>query len=466
MHERTQRALARLAFVLCCALPTLLTVGTILITWTPWYHRSILRQLELQWSTYFGLDVSIADFQQVSPSRLLIYGLVMNEPETGLEVARVRTAKFVTHNDHVHMHLYQPELQAGQIPAFWRLFHNRFMCQPRRAGSLTRLVADDLTIHSENSAMTFRDIDLWLKPFAQSLDVTIKCLPAWSKKQEPIELKIVRDRTGSEPQTQWLLQTHETELPCAPLADFLPLLSRLGPNALFSGNVAWQWTEGQWQLDLQGARFSRIDLSHLFETLPHRLTGVAEIRFDRGRYIPMERMDLHGTLLAHDGYIGDSLIHRAQQKLQMQTVTLSKSGSNLPYDCLGLRFNMIQSQLQLSGICAGQPGYESLREGVVLCANGIPLVWTDSPLLPSTAIASMVAPEHSVEVPISMQTKGILNLLLPPSRPIPSRSIPNSNAITPRITRVQPLSGDSPISQPLLDDRIATSPEAPYTINR
>ena len=55
MHERTQRAMARLMFVFCCAIPTLVTISVIVFTWTPWYHHRCLSQIEAKLSDETGL---------------------------------------------------------------------------------------------------------------------------------------------------------------------------------------------------------------------------------------------------------------------------------------------------------------------------------------------------------------------------------------------------------------------------
>ncbi len=468
MHERTQLALARLVFVSCCALPTVVTVAIILLTWTPWYHHRVLAGIEQRLSNEFGVSVSIGEYQQVSPNRLMLHDLRLQESETTREVATVRLAKWVTSDSHSHLHLFQPTMQSEQLAAFWRLFHDRFLCQPQHTRGVMRVVVDDLTIQSGDGSMTFRDVDMWMRPMARAVQVTIDGVPAASRDNSPVRLAIVRNRTAKSPVTEWSLQTGTTPLPCSAIADFSPVLEMLGRDAEFYGDVQWQSNGDEWLLDLRGAHFDNIDLSRLFETLPHRLTGTADVSFDRGYIAPGKRIDVHGKILARDGYIGDSLVRRAHQYLQFGVAEESVASQNLPYDRLGMRFNLMQSQLRLSGICAGQPGYESLPDGVVLCADGRPIAWTNSPILPSTNLAETLAPEHSVSVPLAQQTAPMMSLLLPPSRQLPV----GEQGSIPRITRSNSWTGQPPIVQPRSNapqDSGATRPpmiEVPYSLNR
>ena len=74
MHERTQRAIARLLFVFTCAVPTAMTLIYVLITWTPWFSNRTLRVLEAEISLATRLEVQIGHYERLSPTRLYHYG--------------------------------------------------------------------------------------------------------------------------------------------------------------------------------------------------------------------------------------------------------------------------------------------------------------------------------------------------------------------------------------------------------
>ncbi len=458
MHERTQRALARLMFVLCCALPTLVTLGIILVTWTPWYHHRSRIALESRLGEEMGLVVRIADFARLSPYALTLSGVELSEPETGRPIAQVRLAEWATSGGRSALRLSQPQVQSEQLSAFWALVHDRFLCQPQRTREPMRVHVDDLTIASRHGQpMSFRRVHIQLQPQARGVRLAVEAVQAHAPDDAPITLQLFRDRAGDTPATKWSLQTGAAALPCSALADFSPLIQHLGPDAEFSGNLEWELSADKWQLNLHGSHFRKLDLSRMFETLPHRLTGLADVDFNRGFIQPGKRIDVDGALVARDGNIGGSLVRAAHQWLQFEVAQDAISQHNLPYDRLALHFSLNGAQLFLTGQCAGEPGYESAPPGVALCADGRALARSMGQLLPSANLATAVAPEHSVQVPLSQQTASMLNLLLLPSRPLPVEGDGNTRA---RITRANPWTGERPIVQPRISglDRPLGSP--------
>ncbi len=92
----------------------------------------------------------------------------------------------------------------------------------------------------------------------------------------------------------------------------------------------------------------------------------------------------------------------------------------MPYDRIALGFRVNNTQLQLDGICRTEIGYESYPAGVVLCLGGVPLVHSSGKTLDSLKAITAIAPAHSVPVPLSNQTSWLMNIFIPPSRPLPS----------------------------------------------
>ncbi len=456
MHERTQRALARLMFVLCCALPTLGTMFVILLTWTPWYHNRSRLALEKLLSDETGLVVTIENFSQTSPYLLTLQDVVLMEPETRREVASFRLAEWATRNEGSALRIHQPLIQSEQLAAFWHLIHDRFLCQPLKTDQPLRLVADDLTIESQSGRpFTFRSVDVRVQPYALAVHANILAVTAEARDDAPIRITLRRDRTGEKPTTTWGLETGGTPLPCSAIADFSKEIELLGPDAQFNGNVWWQFEGGVWRLNLAGANFTDVDLSRLSETLTHSLSGKARISFARGYIDPGNDIDINGSIVVRDGYVGDSLMRSAQQNLLFGIDEPSLSGHKLPFDWLSLNFNILGPQLRLMGTCSGLPGYESLPNGVALCADGRSIAWSTGTLLPSSQLAVAIAPNYSVNYPVSQQTSWIMNLLLPPSRPLPTdESIQGA-----RITRTAPWNGTQPIAQPPAND-------TPVSMNR
>ena len=446
MHERTGRAVARLLFVFCCALPTLTTMGVIAATWTPWYHARCLAELEQTLSLETGLVVEIDDFSRLDPSRMRLDGVRVLEPEMRREVARVRVLWWVSQNDRVAIHLEQPELQSAQLPYAWQLVHDRFLCRPNRTQAPVGFSADDLTIHSRTGPLTLRDVDAWIRPLAESVEATVQCLPASSRADAaPFGISVIRDRSGEAPSTAWTLRTGDTALPCSVLAEYLPLMQRLGSDAMFAGLLRWTLDRENWSVDLGGSQFTQVDLSQLTERLPHRLTGKADVQLERCRIQQGRASDISGQLRATSGHLGASLLGRARDHLGFDLFVDPSALRDVWYDLMAVRFDLQGQSLKLDGICRTERGYEGLPAHIAITADGLPLAASADNTMQAVQLGQALAPEHSVSMPLADQTRFLLDFLPAPSRPLPSGdSIP----LAPRISAAGRWQGDSPIIQP------------------
>ncbi len=447
MHERTQRAISRLMFVFCCAVPTTLTLCCVLATWTPWYHRRSLATLQRELSLETGLVIEIGDFRTPSPGSLHLFAVRVLEPETRHEVARVRELQWIRRSDETRILLHQPELQSSQLSGLWKMAHDRFLCRPDLTDVPTQLAGNDLTIHSRAGSLTLRDVDAWIRSYPDATEATIRCVPAMVQAEVPLTISVRRDRSDEQPATDWLLDTQGTALPCSALAEFLPKLESLGNEATFTGTCQWRQQDGQWSIDLAGSRFEQISLDRLFEQHAHRLSGNASLQLDRCRIEPHQRRsDIVGALRARDGLIGRSLLASTSQNLGLEVrmpVAWGEAPGDIPYDLLALGFNINNTQLRLDGVCRTEVGYESYPAGVVLLLNGYPLVRSNPQMIESLRLMAAIAPAHSVPVPLSNQTSWLTSILLPPSRPLPS-----NEPAPPRIRSAGNWQGGPGISQP------------------
>lgn len=456
MHERTQRAIARMTFVFCCALPTLATLSIILVSWTPWWHRRALAAIEADLSRDTGLVLQIADFKRATPATWCLYRVEIFDPETGREVARVREIRWCDRGDEISILLQQPELQSAELQHTWKMIHDRFLCRPDQTVRPTDLAANDLTIHSRTGALTFVDVDAWIRPglATGTVEANIQGMPAGyvqptRASMSPVSVTVIRDRNGQRPSTSWVLSSGETPLPCSALAEYLPQLKSLGNEAMFSGTMrvklAREDWEEDWEIDLGGSRFSGIDLGQWCETLPHRCTGTAAAQLDRCRIITEQGsvtvVDIAGSLRARDGLVGGSLLRSAE--LHLGLAVRNDVEVSVAYDRLAIGIDLNGPLLQLTGICNTELGFEGIGSGVVLCAGGHSLAETTGHTLPATSLNATLAPPHSVMVPLSRQTSPLMNILMPPSR-----AVPRGPVAAPRITTKRRLQDDPSIGQP------------------
>ena len=428
MHERTQRSLTRLVFVLCCALPTFLTLLVILIQMTSWYHQRCMDAIERTLTQATGLVVQIDDYQVISPSSTRLKQVRLLDPETGVEVAKVRQVDWMDEEGKTSIRMQQPEVQAASLRLAWRMIHDRFLCRPENLHQTTRFAANDLTIHSRTSPLTLRDVDAWIEPDSASghgIQASIEAVlatstPSSADNQTPIQVTLRRRRDGEIPTTTWSVQTGDTALPCAAIADYLPgHWTDLGSEATFSGAMAGVITTEDWQIDLSGASLHHLSLDRIFQQQAHRLSGTATLKLERCRLHPSQKVvDISGSIHANDGLIGRSLLHATRQHLGF-SLGLPEGDEDIAYDSLAMRFSLNGPRMRLDGICRQEIGYKSVQVGVVLGIGGVPLAQTPNTDLQAIRLMSVLAPSHSVVVPLADQNQTLFGILLPPHRPMP-----------------------------------------------
>lgn len=459
MHERTTRAIARWLFVGCCAAPTALTLLAILVTWTPWYHSRARCALEAHVELLTGLRVKIGDFERADPTTWRLSDVKLSDPETHRSVATIRTVRWISLSEHTVIRLSQPEIQVDSLNHIAALIHNRFLCRPEQTRVPVRIAADDVTLRGRSTAHTLQDFDAHLETRESVVWATVRCVPAGSRPDsEGVQVEVTRDRSASPPTTAWSMQTGQQRVPLAVFADYFPSLSRLGADATFDGYLGATRADGaaadDWNINLAG-QFRDIDLGQLTSELPHRVTGRASVSIDRCQLDGKGGVNVAGQLVAPEGWMSASILPRLAEDLGCTlTVPIEQDFS---YDGLAIRFDLYASQLRVEGICRSIPGREVLPAEVVVSAGGRPIVLSHDRLLPATHLARLVAPPHSVSIPMSGQTSGLLWLLRPPRHPLPSSGMADASLgaggqetqPAARLSRLQPWQDQrSAISQP------------------
>lgn len=432
MHESTQKALCRLAFVCLCACPTAIVMAAILASWTPWYHDYRRQTMEATLSEQFGMRISFDAFDRPAPGVMRFSGVTILEPETDAEVGRVRMISFGELGEKRVLRLHQPEIQSAQLQHAWSIIHDRFLCRPGATDKPVIVKADDLTLHSKSGGVTLRDATARILPRSKAVEATIEFIPAGRDADVKAQIAVRRDRNGRLPKTDWQLSSGGIPLPCSAMADYQPMMRRLGPDAEFNGSLRWTLESNHWTIDLGGAKFSKIELGRVFEDLPHKLTGRASVEFYDCVVQPGKAIEVSGRLVAHDGYAGESLLQSVDQQLGIEQVASHESAErNVLYDLMAISFKIFGPRLELSGVCHQERGYESLEPGVILASGGFPqLVRPSEDPLQATALAASLAPDHAVLVPFSHQTAPLHHWLMPPAKPLPDGVAPAAPRIS------------------------------------
>ncbi|MEM9586762.1 MAG: hypothetical protein AAGA03_05740 [Planctomycetota bacterium] len=457
MHERTSRAIARLLFLFCCAVPTLLVVGMILLTWTPWYHGRVHRNLEQTLLTRTGLRIQFDSLYQGKPDVWQLTKVRLRDQETDREVGKIREVVRSEDGDEFVLMLRSPELQSSELSSVWKLFHDRYLCAPEQLSPKgNRIIASDLTVHGGLSSLTFTDVQARVQQTGKIVEASVHFRTAnQSPSDPPIQVGVRRDRSQVPPLTRWTLQTGPTALPCSVLADYLPIMGRFGEEARYRGTLKWEQTPSGYRVDLSGSRFTQIDLSRLMEGLPRRMTGQrVTLSLARCRLNQQGKCDsASGHFTALSGTMDRSLLASLSEHLRLTVLPglvppnlATQVQGEVAYDALSVHFAIAGETLTLTGNVSQLESYagSGISPRAIVVAGGMTVVGQPDQRLPTIRLAGAIAPAHSARVPLSRQTSPLLNFLPSPSRP-PTRFAEPEARVT-RLVDADPAAG-TPIKQ-------------------
>lgn len=415
MHERTSRALARLLFVACCAIPTLLTVGTIMVTWTPWYHQRCLRTLESELLSATGLTFSIDDFDRPKPHQMEMSGVRIQHPETGNEVLSVASVIWQSGDRGNVLQVRHPELQASEIEAAVRLMHDRYLCDPNATAVPLELTADGFTIHDGAEKLTFDDVGIRVTPRPSTVLVRLLATLAGDWSGCKIQADVTRDRSGTSPATNWHLSTNTTEIPCHVLSPYIRGLARLGDRATFSGTMGCETQQGRSTMNLNGSRFSNIDLNRFSHDWPHRLSGYADVHFTRCEVREDHSHDVVGEFHSRDGHLPGALIDPLEEHFAVQFADDVRGLANIPYSLVRFGFATDGTRLNIAAMCNQDRLHKHLEDHTLVCSQEQALARMPAPTAnastPAAKLTYLLAPANSPMVPFTPQTDAFLDWL-------------------------------------------------------
>lgn len=447
MHERNERALCRLAFLLLCALPTCLTLGVAFWTRTSWYHQRQIVVMEGKLQQLLGFGVTIGDMSRPTPHAWQLDDVVLSDPETRAEVARVRNVSFAVVQERIRLHMAQPEFRAAHLGSVWRTLHDRLLCQPEILGAGMDVMAEDLSVHSVVQGVTVTPVRVWVDsaPVRTRAIMQFKLAGSGSD-DEPAVLRVERTRGNEAPRTVWTLQTGSAPLPCSVLADYLPVMRRLGIQAEFSGILHWEagmaGHREDYSVRLEQARFAKVNLAELLEPFDYRMSGLGDIEIHelvRYRGLPIGRAT--GSLVVEESKVDSEILRRMGSLLGVHVGAVpSEPGTRIACQLISLQFQLNGQQLQLLGTGYRQPGFEYLEPGVAVVAGQMPLVRIDPrQRMPIDQMTRVVDPQQRMALPVGVE-RHWANGLLPPLAGITEDAGGNEGrAATPATAEVPPL---------------------------
>ncbi|QDS86769.1 hypothetical protein EC9_09430 [Rosistilla ulvae] len=416
MHERTRRQICQLVFVVACALPTLLTVSTVLVRNTPWFDNWRRERLETELCDRFGLRFEIGQMKVLAPGAMQLERVNVTDPETGADIGSIRVVQFTTRDGRLALRLAQPEVRASQLPHAWHLLHDRFLCHPELTTHPVRIAADDLSILSTGGGITLTDLQAYVQPHDYANETIMQFKIAGREMPSPATISITRDRSRRFPETAWKMHTGGTPLPYSLLSDYFPQLPKLGNSCEFNGPISCRLSRDGWNVDLGGSSITGIEVSRVFDNLAHKLTGTADVWLGKCRIEEGLLVGIAGGMTVRNGQIGDSLLQSANALLGVQSLVANNRPSH-PFDLMQFRFAMDDAGWQFIGACEAQN--RNLQPGILALQANHPIALLSTPQPLGISIPKqLVAPEYSKPVFAGETNNLVLDLLpSPPAQP-------------------------------------------------
>ncbi|QEF96688.1 hypothetical protein Mal15_07160 [Stieleria maiorica] len=429
MHERTQRAVARLLFVFCCAVPTSIVFLSILVTWTPWYQANKLAELTHHLNLQTGLVFEIGRCERVAPGKYILENVRVSDPDSRQHVVTVRLIDYLVERERAAIILHQPEFQSAGLGHAWTMLHDRLISRPAQTVVPISILATDVSILSRTGSMPPVDVSAEITPEGDSVRMIARAGHATRHVGPRLHVELFRDRDREVPATELVLSTEGTALPCSALAEYAPAIKHLGANAEFVGVIACRQTLHGWTYDLGSSSLTKLSLNDLTDHLPHRVIGEAEVQFRRCVIHPGESVNLVGTLKSSKPAnlrIKTPLLAAMRDHLGMAVDERELVPNPNGIECeLALNFDIRDETMTLTGI----------GDNVVLYSRGRPIAAPPAELIDADRITAMLAPP-------SRWMAGWNSILLPSSPTAADDALPAA-----AFRSVRNLDGDASIRQ-------------------
>ncbi len=421
MHERTQRAVARLLFVFCCAVPTSAVLLAIMVSWTPWYQARRLAGFEHRLALETGLVFQIDRCRQVAPGKYVLENVRIRDPETHAAVATIRLIDFFRDENQLGVFLHQPRLESSGLGRAWSLLHDRLISRPEHTVVPIRVAATDLTVHSPTGSLSLADTGVQVTPEEHGVRLTAQAGSSSGPTDPRVHVDLFRDRSGDVPLTELVFSSEGTALPCTAVAEYFPLAKSLGPEAHFSGAVKCRQTPDGWTYELDGCALTGVNLSLLSSQLPHRVVGEGELSLTRCLVRPGESVSMIGTLKATRVWLERSLLRSMHDRLGwvFDDQELAAEVDGIECKLAAVHFEITDQTMQLTGVC--DPFGSGIVNHVALYSRGRPIAWTKPVRVASDQITAMLNPRS--------RSVATWNQLFLPSSPAAQADAPPAAAI-------------------------------------
>lgn len=355
LHERTQRRVCRTAFVVFCALPTIVVFGLAAYFNRPWSERDWQRSIEHT----LHIGVVVDEVSTPRPFMRKISKLSLTDLETKLPLAQFEN--LVIHDVEAvkvgQVRIYSKQFAEFAKPLQIWLAGNDFAAINWQAEQLTligpagqQFQLEDVVIKSQSTTVGTRQI-------------LIECAVG-------TRLEIKRDALGT---THCSLDSSHKKLPAWLLAGTMPGAGRWSQASLL-GNLQLQKNRSSFSGSFKG-EIDGIDCQEWIgfnSILAHAQLRVEEFTWQSERVETMQ-----GLLETNEGLINVHLLNSLQRVLfcQIAEKAILESTEAVRFDRLACRF-----RLNSAGLTCVDPHLDSttVGPGVLITADSKPLVMQPS----------------------------------------------------------------------------------------
>ena len=357
LHERTQRRVCRMAFVLVCAVPTVLTIGWVLYFHRPWQERDWQRSLEQ------ALHVR-AELVQVTaprPQEREIFNLRLADLNSSQRIVNVDRLSLRPRQT---LAAEQIELDQRQLPALARTISiwlagsefQTFSISARQV-VFTNNARHDWTFNHVRAKCEVTPTNVKQISLQAELGETTK----------PLQLLIERYPDGT---VRTTLDTQQANLPTWLLADLVPGAGRWDGAALI-GTARWESNTKEVVGTLRGSVAPIDAQAWIGNNSPQRVQAQAKLQVEHLNWRDGRIESVAGLLETSAGTVSSSLLKALQESLLCvpQEEPLNSGQDSIKFDQFACRFSLNYAGLTVSGTCPVEGS-----EGCLIVASGKPLV--------------------------------------------------------------------------------------------
>lgn len=343
MHERTQRRICRVVYVLACILPTVLAVAFVLYFHRPWQERDWQHLLE----SNLHVRASISQVTAPRPGERKLYDVRLADLLSRKEIASVDKLQLLSN---ASLHAEQINVTFHDLESLTRTVQSWLGTDELTALNFTieKLLlshGSDETCELTNVRIAFDDTTTQKRKLKLQADVSTD-----EAKQAHVRLQVEHTPTGP-----WdiSLDCREAQLPAYFFAEFLPGAARW-KDAHFNGIMQLRCGINGVEGTLEG-KFSPINLqAWLGDDSPHQLRATANLQLDKLRWLNFRVVEAQGSLNSEPGQMSRSLIAALANSpycVPSKKLADSSSPDTISFEKLGCNFDMNASGLSIKGNC-------------------------------------------------------------------------------------------------------------------